>query len=94
MPWLVHAFVPQFSVYLSKRVFELPPRLPAIAAFGRDGYLETKESNLAVKKSWNSEYPFIQADMGVAVHKELIDMHGWDLEDLFFPQLWSEEPWV
>lgn len=51
MPWLVHSFVPHFAVSLSEKVFEFPPVLPAIAAFGRDGHLVTKECNLAFKKS-------------------------------------------
>ncbi|KAL6539798.1 hypothetical protein OROHE_011569 [Orobanche hederae] len=90
MPWLVHSFIPHFAVSLSEKVFEFPPVLPAIAAFGRDGHLETKESNLAFKKGWNSNYPFIQAEMDDEVRWELVDMHDWDLERLFFPEkIWS-----
>lgn len=91
MPWLVHSFVPHFAVSLSKKVFEFPRVFPAIAAFGRDGHLVTKESNLAFKKGWNSKYPFIKAEMDDEVRWELVDMHNWDLERLFFPTIFSPE---
>ncbi|KAL6549533.1 hypothetical protein OROHE_008650 [Orobanche hederae] len=45
MPWLIHSYAPRFAEDLAKRVFPVFPRLPAIAAFGPDGHLETKESN-------------------------------------------------
>lgn len=81
MSWLIHAYAPQFAVDLAKRVFGNFPRLPAIAAFGPNGHLETKESNLAFKEVWNSKYPFIQADMDEEVCRELIDnMYQWDLD--------------
>lgn len=92
MPWLVHAFIPHFSYSLSKKVFQRPPVLPAIAAFRRDGYLDTKESNLAFKKEgWSSKYPFIQDNMDEEVRWELVDKHRWDLERLFFRTDYSPE---
>lgn len=80
MPWLVHSYVPDFAASLAKMVFELPFQLPAIAAFGPDEHLLTKESNLAFKKEWNSMYPFIEADMCKEVHRKLQIEHNWDLD--------------
>lgn len=81
MPWLVHAFEAEFATALVQQVFDVfPPRLPAIAAFGPDGHLETKESNLAFKNNSNSKYPFIEGNLDVEVHRELIHYYGWDLD--------------
>lgn len=82
MPWLVHSYVPDFSIFLVYKVFKLPFDIPAIAVFGPNGHLETKESNLAFKKEWNSKYPFIEADMDKEVHMELQNRHKWDLDIL------------
>lgn len=73
MPWLILWFGPEYTVSLTRELFDVfPPRLPAIAAFGPDGHLETKESNLAFKNDFYSEYPFIQADMSEEVCVELM----------------------
>lgn len=81
MPWLIHAFAPDFSVELASRVFGAVPRLPAIAAFGTSGHLETKESKLALKvRAENPMYPFIESSMDEEVKAELIAKYKWDLD--------------
>lgn len=79
MSWLIHSFDSVFAISLAKKVFGFPPHLPAIAAFRADGHLLTKESNLAFKKEWNYEYPFIQTDMSEDIRRELINRYKWDL---------------
>lgn len=81
MPWLVHAYAPDFAVLLAKQLFGDHLRLPAIAAFGPSGHLETKESNLALKEGRGDlKYPFIEASMDKEVEQELIHRYkwGWD----------------
>lgn len=82
MPWLVHAHVPEYAVALMEDLFDLPVPIPAIAAFGPDWHLVSKESNLAFKTDWNPEYPFI-SDLGVEVLKDLTKKHRWDLKNIF-----------
>lgn len=82
MPWLIHAYVPHFSASLARMVFKVPFHLPAIAAFGTDGHLQTKETNLAFKEEWDTKYPFIEADMCKEVHREIQHIHNWDLDIL------------
>lgn len=84
MPWVVHSSEPEVAVSLFECVFPLSAHLPAIAAFGVNGHLETKGSDLASKDKLVSQYPFIQADMYDEVYQELKEEHGWDLEYLFF----------
>lgn len=76
MPWLVHPFAPYFGVKLAAKIFD-SLKLPAIAAFGADGHLETKESNLGFKKKWDSKYPFIQPEMDDEVHSEILHKHNY-----------------
>lgn len=83
MPWLFHSFVPDFAVSLYEKVFQYPPRLPAIAAFGSDGHLQTKLSNLFCRAELNSVFPFIQADLDREVHREILSTYRWDLQRLF-----------
>lgn len=73
MPWLVHPFIPNFAHSLIRRLFNVYPlaNLPAIAAFGSHGHLDTKESGLAFKCLSKPVYPFIQADMHQEVYMEL-----------------------
>lgn len=89
MPWLIHAYEPQFATAVAERLFGMPPLLPAIAAFEADGHLDTKESNLAFKKHWDSKYPFIQAEMDDEICRELKYQHHWDLnmQYLSFPNI-------
>lgn len=87
MPWLVHAHIPDFAISLLVKLFEyVPPPLPAIATFGRDGHLVTMESNLLFKNTWNNKFPFIQESMEEEVLKGLRATHKWDLRRLFFPE--------
>lgn len=91
MPWLVHAFNQQFSLRLTIKLFGVyPPRLPALAAFDRDGRLVTKRSNLAFREELKSKYLLDQADMDEEVNEELICWHQWDLKsvisNLFLPR--------
>ncbi|KAL6511597.1 hypothetical protein OROGR_021194 [Orobanche gracilis] len=83
MPWVVHSSKPEVAVSLFECVFPISAHLPAIAAFGVNGHLETKGSDLASNDKLVSQYPFIQADMYDEVYQELKDEHGWDLENLF-----------
>lgn len=83
MQWLIHAYEPRFAHSLAERVFGVIPCLPAIAAFGSDGNLLTKESNLGFKEVWNCKYPFIEADIDEEVCKELMDVHHWNLKEQF-----------
>lgn len=85
MPWLIHAYVPDFAARLAEKLFGFPSNIPAIAAFGPDGHLETKETNLIFKKEWNSKYPFIKTDMCEEVLRELRSsnkFYSWDLDTL------------
>ncbi|KAL8106600.1 putative nucleoredoxin 1 [Apium graveolens] len=85
MPWVVHSSEPEVAVSLFECVFPMSAHLPAIAAFGVNGHLETKGSDLASNDKLVSQYPpFIQADMYDEVYQELKDQHGWDLENLFY----------
>lgn len=84
MPWVVHSSEPEVAASLFDCVFPVYQHLPAIAAFGVNGHLETKGSDLASKDKLVSQYPFIQADMYDEVYQELKEEHGWDLEYLFF----------
>lgn len=70
MRWFVHACVPHFDASLAEKVFEVPFHLPAIAAFGFDGHLEAKDTNLAFKVEWSITYPFIEAHLCKEVHRE------------------------
>nr|XP_017225688.1 PREDICTED: probable nucleoredoxin 2 [Daucus carota subsp. sativus]XP_017225689.1 PREDICTED: probable nucleoredoxin 2 [Daucus carota subsp. sativus] len=83
MPWVVHSSKPEVAVSLFECVFPISAHLPAIAAFGVNGHLETKGSDLASNDKLVSQYPFIQADMYDEVYQELKDEHGWDLKNLF-----------
>lgn len=83
MPWVVHSSKPEVAVSLFECVFPMSAHLPAIAAFGIDGNLETKGSGLASNDKLVFQYPFIQADMYDEVYQELKDEYGWDLENLF-----------
>lgn len=84
IPHLVHAYVPNFAKTLVEKVFGSVPHLPAIAAFGSDGNLQTKESNLLVKKTWSSQYPFIQGDMEEDICNELVyHRNFWNLQNIF-----------
>lgn len=85
MPWLVHAFAPDYALFLVQKIFNMyPPVIPAIAAFGVDGHLETKESNLALKMDADPNYPFIHASMDKEVHQELVIQKNWDPARLTF----------
>ncbi|KAL8106602.1 putative nucleoredoxin 1 [Apium graveolens] len=91
MPWVVHSSKPDVAVSLFECVFPMSAHLPAIAAFGVNGHLETKGSDLASNDKSVSLYPpFIQADMYDEVYQELKDEHGWDLENLFYSPEESE----
>lgn len=83
MPWLVHPYVPDFAMSLAEMVFGSTPRVPAIVAFGSDGSLQSMESNLLFKETWNTEYPFIQVDMDDHICRELVDGNKWDLKNVF-----------
>ncbi|XP_074332730.1 putative nucleoredoxin 1 isoform X1 [Apium graveolens] len=84
MPWVVHSS-PELAVFLFECVFPMSAHLPAIAAFGVNGHLETKGSDLASNDKLVSLYPpFIQADMYDEVYQELKDEHGWNLENVFY----------
>ncbi|XP_074335463.1 putative nucleoredoxin 1-2 [Apium graveolens] len=91
IPWVVHSSKPEVALSLFECLFPISPQLPAIAAFGVDGHLETKGSDLASNDKLVSQYPpFIQADMYDEVYQELKDEHGWDLENLFYSRAESE----
>lgn len=79
--WLVNTLAP-IVVPLAKRLYASPLQLPAIAAFGADGHLEAKESDLASKNEWSLDYPFIKADMDEEVRVELIKQQQWGFEHL------------
>lgn len=79
MPWWVCSVDKKHARSLAYELFDTGRISPAIVAFGLNGHLETRESNLANKACLNSKYPFIQ-DMEEAVCKELNIMYQWDLE--------------
>lgn len=84
MPWLMYPFFPEFSLRLAGKIFGFtPPRLPAIAAFGVDGKLVTKQSNLLSHGFQSNDFPFIQADMDDEICKELMFRYKWDLSEEF-----------
>lgn len=91
MPWPAFSCDLSMPSGLSRYIFNRLPKFPAIAAFGADGHLLTKESNLASKYEWSSKFPFIQADMGQEVRVELLRKYKWDLEFFESPRAMGED---
>lgn len=89
--WFVLPFEPSISDSLVRVLFGSNfsmHQLPAVAAFGRDGFLQTKDSNLSFKEC-KSYYPFIEDDMTEAVRWELSNTYKWDLHRFHFPRYTS-----